>query len=568
MNRIEDVIFGRRLTGLVLFGAALFSQAQDLSTEITVDRIVEPSQRAALRPSLMPQTLSPTLKNGYPQAAEWFGPGNVEPMLTRLSAAKWEDSIAHSPYRGYLSGGYFPTLNFGADAGYRFIDTEKAWFGAAAQYHGIDYSRDGYDLNHQDARLWANGGYKPNSYSALKGCVSYRFDKVQEPFFNSVDETDRFYFTQTAHEFDISAQWLSQPGRFSYDLGAKVNAFRFSEASPATMTRELNPLSQTEATFRVGFGLAEADEERALAIATPRKYGVDAEGAFLSTNNSAGTLGLYRIKPYARFGRNNFKGHAGLGISIASGGGSSLQVSPELSLAYAPADRPYAASVSLTGGKEFNAVRGLFAIDPYVSPVASYGFSRVLMDLEARFALGPIAGFELEAFGGFALPREWLMPALTDRNGLGGTIFASVNAESSRLGLRMSYSYKSYFSIGASAQMAHSEDGLMTWYRWSDSAKYVFSAWAGTRPINGLDIRISYDLRRCRSILTSPDVYEGLEPGRLSLGDASCVTAKASYQITPQLTAFVNAEIHNKHLMISALPAPTLTGLAGVSFKF
>lgn len=540
--------------------------AQDLSTEITVDRIVEPSQRMALRPALSPQLLSPQLQSGYPKAAEWLQPGTVTPLLTRLGAARWEDSIPHAHYKGYLGGGYFPALNFGADAGYRFIDTSRAWLGGAFQYRGIDYSRDGYDLNHQEALLAFDGGFRPNDFSALTARLSYRYDRVQEPFFDD-DSAERFYYTQTANDFEASAAWLSQPGRISYDIGMTVGNFRFTEASPSELAAQSDPLSQTMVDFRIGVGISEG--ERGLAVALPRRYGVDVEGTWQHTNTSAGTLGLWHVKPYARFGRDSFKGRAGLNLSIASGAGTSLQIAPEVDLSYSPADKPFAASLALTGGKQLNFVRDLFALDPYLCPVASYGFSRVLMDLEASVVFGPVAGFEVEAFGGFALPREWLMPAVTSRRTYGGTVFAGVNAESMRVGARMKYSFKSFFSLGASAECAHSEDGLMSWYRWRDSAKYVFAAWAEAHPMAGLEIGLRWDLRRCRSILEATGFEEVLtRAGRFDLGNASCVTAKASYVITPQLTAFVNAEIHNKYLLISAMPAPTLTGLAGVSFKF
>jgi len=546
------------------------ANAQDLSTEITVDRIVEPSQRQALRPSLMPQLLSPQLQSGFPKAAEWMQPGEITPLLTRLGAARWQDSIAHTEYHGYLSGGYFPSLNFGVEAGYRFIDKPKSWLGATFQYHGIDYSREGYDLNLQDARLAFDGGFKPNDFSVFSASLSYRYDRAQEPYFDADAETgNRFYYTQSANDFEAFVGWLSQPGSISYNLGIGMNNFRFTEASPTELASTVNPLSQTMVDFRLGVGLADDDPERVPAIAMPRRYGIDVDGAYLHTNNGIGSLGLYHLRPYARFGRNDFKGRAGFNLSIASGGGSALQFTPEFDFSYAPEDKPFAASIGLTGGKEFNAMRDLFAIDPYICPIATYGFSRVLMDLEAAIVVGPVAGFELEAFGGFALPREWLMPATTPRRIYGGTVFVGINAESTRIGARMKYSYKSFFSIGASAECAQSEEGLMTWYRWHDSAKYVFSAWADARPLDGLEIGLRWDLRRCRSILAVSDFDNPFdEPGRFNLGNASCITAKASYRITPQLTAFINAEIHNKHLLISALPAPTLTGLAGVSFKF
>lgn len=565
INKISTVL---KLTALAISASASYAHAQDLSTEITVDRIVEPSQRQALRPALMPNLLSPHLNNNYPAAAECLQKGEITPMLARLSAASWEDSIKRSPYRGYIGAGYLPSLNFGFNGGYRFIDTPKAWLSAAAKYRGIDYSRDGYELNHQQALLMAKGGYRPNCFSILTVGINYRYDKVQEPFFNATDKIDRFYFTQNTHDFSINATWLSQPGSFSYDLSAGFSSFRFTEASPAILAMELSPFSQTSVNFKLGLGLADRRFENSIAIANPRRLGIDIDAAALLTNNGVNTLGLYHFKPYVRFGRDAFSGKAGLNLSVSSGQGSAVQVSPILTLAYGSADRPFAASFSLTGGKEFNTFSSLFAIDPYLSPMASYGFSRVLMDLEASFVYGPVAGFEIEAFAGFALPRDWLMPVISDRNAFAGTLFANVNAESSRLGARMQYSYKSYFSIGASAQLAHSEDGLLTWYQWRDSPKYVFSAWIGANPISDLDVKVSYDLRRSRSLLFTPAAGEESESGRLSLGDASCVSAKASYQITPQLSAFALVEIHNKHLLISTLPAPTLTGLCGISFKF
>lgn len=558
----------RYITTLAAVAAIATASAQDLSTEITVDRIVEPTQTAAQRPALMPRLLAPKMQAGYPKAAEWLEPGAVTPLLTRLGAARWEDSIAHTAHRGYMAGGYFPTLNYGVDAGYRFIDTPEAWLGASLQWHGLAYKRAGFDLSRQHAMLEAHGGYRPNAHSALTGSVRYRFGRVQEPYMVSAASDQTVYYTQNSNEIEAAADWLSQPGRLAYDLGVTLDHFAFAEASPAPLAADVDPLAQTMLKFRLGAGLTADDAERGLSTAVPRRYGIDAEGMMLHTNNAAGTLGLWRLRPYARFGRDAFSGRVGLGLSLASGSGTSLQFSPELDLAYAPIDKPFAASLTLTGGKEANALRDLFDINPYISPVVSYGFSRVLMDLEASIAIGPVAGFRLEAFGAFALPREWVMPALTDRSAYGGDLMAGVSAESARLGARLRYAWRSIFAVGASAELGHSEDGLMTWYRWHDSARYVYSAWAEAHPIDGLDISLRWDLRRGRSILLTDGWEADDASSRRSLGNARTITLGASYSITRQLTAFVNAGIHNKHLLISALPAPTLTGIAGVAYKF
>lgn len=558
----------RYIAALVATTTCIASQAQDLSTEITVDRIVEPGQTRAARPALMPQLLSPKLQAGYPKAVEWLQPGTVTPLLTTLGVARWQDSIAHARYRGYLRAGYLPAHNYGADAGYRFIDTERAWLAGAFHFGGLTYKRDGYDLSRQEASLEACGGFKPNDHSLLRASVTYRYGRVQEPYYEGASSSESIYYTQNANDIGLDVGWLSQSGRVAYDLGASVDHFAFAEASPAPLAASVDPLAQTLVKFSAGAGLVSDEADRGIAIAMPRKYGADVDGALLNTNNASGTLGLWRIRPYARFGRNDFKGRVGLGLSLATGAGTSMQFSPELNLAYGPLDKPFAASLVLTGGKEMNELRHLFAVNPYLCPVASYGFSRVLMDLEATVVVGPVAGFQLEAFGAFALPREWLMPALTDRLKYGGDLFAGVNAESTRLGARMKYSWRSLFTLGVSAEMGHSEDGLMTWYRWRDSAKRVYAAWADIRPIAGLEINLRWDLRQGRSIISAPDLMNTDDSSRYSLGDASSISAGASYAITPQLTASLTAQIHNKHLLISTLPAPTLTGLAALTYKF
>ena len=131
----------RSLTVATLLGAAtLNASAKDLKTEITVDRTIVPVEREATRlGSLTPQLLSSPVAMRRLTLADYTDPAAITRSASTLDPAAYADTFALSPYRGYVSLGYFPVFNLGASAGYKFIDNSHTRLGAWLQYDGCSY---------------------------------------------------------------------------------------------------------------------------------------------------------------------------------------------------------------------------------------------------------------------------------------------------------------------------------------------------------------------------------------------------------------------------------------------
>ena len=103
----------KKISYILLF-AAFSAQAQKLSTEITVERTVVPAERAAMRlNSVSPSIVPATVQDTRIDMAEYGQPGTLTRSSYLLAPAAWADTFALSPYRGYVSAGYFPVYNLG-----------------------------------------------------------------------------------------------------------------------------------------------------------------------------------------------------------------------------------------------------------------------------------------------------------------------------------------------------------------------------------------------------------------------------------------------------------------------
>ena len=124
---------------------SIVAQAEDLSTEITVDRTVVAELPAAspllsVFPSLLPVPASDV--NIRP--AQYGQASNFTPIAGHTDTPLFTGLPAPDGYRGYFWAGYFPAYNLGAAAGYRIIDKENTSLGAAVRFDGSSYKTKGF----------------------------------------------------------------------------------------------------------------------------------------------------------------------------------------------------------------------------------------------------------------------------------------------------------------------------------------------------------------------------------------------------------------------------------------
>lgn len=560
---------------------ALGAFAQDLSTEITVDRIVEPKQREAVRPTLVPIKLSMPQLHAAIEPVEYRLSGTIISPLHTLAPVMWGDTVEKTPYKGYASIGYFPINNIGANAGYRFLDTKNLSAGAWMQYDGNsyksafeqnDYNATAYPwktrklkLGGQEVNVGAYGTFNPNIHSSLSVNADYKFASILQPWSKKDDS-----FSRGANQVGVKASWVDFCSKFSYNASASLQRFAFtkSDFTPAELP-EASPLAQTWTSISAGIGRTRAGENH-------RYFGVDFnldllhtdadEMYFSSDNRVVGSL-----RPYVVVGKNAFKALIGLkGEILESKRHSKGYFLPEVRIWWAPVTLPFSAYMNFNYSSNINPASQLFVKNPYFNSFSDADNSTDII-LDAGFNLGKISGVTFSLCGGVARNVDNIRPVLknSDENvaawdsEYGGNFIGTLDFTSWKLGATASYEYKALGKAALGLFYGGADDYDFSWYEWLDNARWIFTASVDVRPIEKLNVGLGYELHATRNALTEGN-------GGLDLKDLNNLTLNASYAVSPAITAFLRCEnmLNSHYLMAGGLPAQGIKGLFGATIKF
>ncbi|MDE6134919.1 MAG: hypothetical protein K2F79_05035, partial [Muribaculaceae bacterium] len=121
--------------------AAFTAQAQDLSTEITVDRTIRPQEHtAAPLQSVKPQFIRPSAPKTDIRPTEYTLLTPYKPTAGTAGDYSYNGLSLPADFRGYVRAGYFPAYNLGFDMGYRILDGKTDRLGVAASFEGQSHN--------------------------------------------------------------------------------------------------------------------------------------------------------------------------------------------------------------------------------------------------------------------------------------------------------------------------------------------------------------------------------------------------------------------------------------------
>ncbi len=580
---------------------ALPANAQNLRTEITVDRTVVPVEREATRlGSLNPQLISAPVNYRQLSPADYTTAVGLTRSASVLEPAAYGDTLALSPYRGYASLGYFPAFNLGASAGYRFIDKSNTRLAAWLQYDGVSYDSDNDDIN---------GKYKDNTIT-----IGARFDQRlgrHTSFFASANYTysasglpDIFMTPdQSANDFGLKLALWTRSSSIALHLNGAISHFGYGK-DITTITEDITTIAeQGKSEPLYGNPIKAAAENRftfkgGLAYlgssATPRA-GLELSFDFLSRNHgvellettlpngdidnrfgdiSDGTLGVISLTPYYSLGTGNVHGRIGAKIDISAGGtGKKFHIAPAVMLDWNASSKMSLYAI-IEGGEHLNSLASLYNLCHFMSGAWQYQRSHIPLSTELGINIGPISGFSAKLFGGFTKANDWLMPQYTtltniDNGGYGifnGSNYGYYNLKSWHAGVKLEYQWQSKVKVNASAETAPN-DVDKSYYLWRDRAKYVINAGIEVTPIEPLKIGLGYELRADRRnyLLLNNGTAEAID-----IKNVSNLSLCASYALNDKFTIFARGEnLLNKHCYLATdIEAQGLKGLIGASYKF
>lgn len=572
-------------TALFLATSSMLS-AQDLSKEITIEKDIVPQERQASRHNVAPAVSLPQVTTKPLGMSENSSAVQVPGLLSALEPAQGESTIGNSPYRGYAGIGYFPHPIFGASAGYRVIANSSTTLDVYGQYNFLSYdATNAFDneFNYRKSALsiGAFANHKLNDFTTIKASVDYNI-------YNFTSPTADYTFNQRVNNFNIALGWVSKAGNLDYNIGARYGYFGFAHPD------KMNILSQDD---------YEATNENAISIfggvALPTddtsKLGIDLDASFLSYSNDTEwiyqpssplfypmyqtivdgyTRGAVSLLPHYDYRTDNVDARIGVDASVAINSDKTFSIAPDVHLAWRPT-ATFGVWAKATGGQELNSYKSLFHDCWAMNPSMANQNSVVNYDLRLGISVGPIKGFAAKIYGGYAATDGWLMPS-TFAYSHHPHNFQPVDLKGWHLGASVAYDYKGIATLEVAYEMAPS-DYDKGYYAWRDRAKRVLSASLSVKPIEKLQVALSYSLRQDRAsyILTPVQTIINSElllykNERYDLGDVNSLGIKASYAITKQLSAFVEVsnllgEDWQDYYMTPTAP---VNGLIGIGYKF
>ncbi len=566
-----------------------------LKKEITVERRIVPQLREAHRMSLAPAIEMPAVSPAKLDYSSRTISTRVPALFSPLSPAAYADSIALSPWRGYLTLGYFPTLDQLLSAGYRIIDRERTQLGAWIQYDASFFHSE-VPTNYIDTEInkilfrrntFAGGlnmSQTIGQSSAINIELGYGYDRYNVPRNSASSAFDRA-ITNTGRQhiirFDSKATFSSTVNDLRYSIAANYNIFAFGNGISESADKQhifgfegllrTNPEDESQAMLGLTFsGIHDSNKpDRNSNI-----YGV--------LLNESYTQALATLTPSYRYESGTFAADLGVRLDLTIHSGKAFHIAPNVKVNWQP--KPTFTLWAKAGGGEVqNTLSSLYSFTYRLSPVSCYLNSHVPVTLDAGLTVGPFSGAYFRMFGGWAKANEWLMPiAFYNIYGAYGTgvAMSPVDIDGWHAGIAAGYSYRRIVDVEVSAEMAP-QDYDKGYYLWRDRAKRVITATLAIRPVKELEIEAEWQYRGGRKIYDrNPVTYN---PGWCGTTGAyevtkysadystlSSISIGGRWSFSPKASVFLNLNnlLNRKDITLLGEPGRGIYGLAGFSLNF
>lgn len=566
-------------TTLLCISAALISNAQGLNQEITIDKEIVPEQRAATRLDVSHSILSPVLPAQNLSVSErdlginsdiYHNP--VNPVFDFNNA---------SQNRGYLSAGFFPTINANIAAGYKFICNKNTSLAAALFYSGAQYDQktpfeiadDKVKDHNFDISL--NLSHKFSNTSRLNIATGFGIASAQYHYYdedkNFSPETNFYpdlYKSGNTHFF-LNGDYTALAGDLTYSIGAN-----FAIHSNSTDDEAMPYLYHTS--------LPELDgiSEKAFSICADVKNnnsGLNLSASFLNYNNfnsydtyntnnyvfnEGKTTGIVTAKPYYLFENELIKAKIGLKAEISVNSGKKFHLAPDIRID-ALFHRHFTAYTKITGGLLQNSLSALYSYSHFLNPLLAYENSNMPLDASVGLIFGPLKGSYLKVYGGYTYCDDYLILA-----GAPHTNYLTYSDIKQWYGgAEAQFSFRNIFDINAQYVINPAE------YR-RDQASAAASIALTIKPLDRLSVSPDYTYvigRKqlyCNMLETGAFYPEHIN--NRSLGNFSSLNISALYSFTGNFSAFISLKniLAHDNVIAQDLMAQKFHGLAGINIKF
>ena len=542
----------RKELAIFIIAAAPCLSAQDLSTEITVERTIVP-QRELSSPL---QSVEPAVL-GTEAPAVRLDPdelSDIPPYEPRPGFSDLQPPVrfSPSPYRGYALAGYLPAHNYNFMAGYSILNSDRTTLDAQVGVKGYSYSgwtdmqASKSSLLQPSAHITFFHSFATHTLLELKAGGTY--DRLSDNPRLGAD----LHHGITRGWLDGRLTAVSGNHRLAFDLNAHhigigdaVNEYPTAYSSIFLIRGEITPKGSQ------GW-------EGAIAGGVQLRRGMEPTGYDFTSQ----TVGQVRLTPGYRLALGIASLRVGLNVDMTLGGNDrgSFHFSPEVKFAMSPLTR-FHVEASVTGGNHFSSPERCYRYSPFAT--GQYMFSESYTPVDARVALtfGPWDHGKLKVYGRYSQSNDVPMPMVMRGLMTWETVKLSGFSGGAELEL------KPISALKATAGIEFHQQG----YEYGtpenvDRAKVVLKADLTARITDRIHAGVGYHLRSGRAFFyTDPTSF-----GQTDAGDISDLRVHADWRVLDPLTVFFTLDnLLNKHAeILPQLRTQGFHGLVGAIYRF
>ena len=539
--------------------------AQDMSTEITVDRTIVPrKQEASPLPSVVPSLLPSEGFRSKLGLTEYSAPVSFMPLASPSMAPSYTGIAGAYPYKGYAWLGYFPAYNLGVGAGYSIISNSSTHLGVAAQFNGFSYhstsvAGDKGTAKNNTIGMQADFSHTFSKAAALSASVAYTHGSMGLPELMSIPES------QKLNDFKAT---LGLDGRFGSSARYAIEAYasNFSLTDGCVWSKpETSVAAPSEGLYGVGASL---EAGKGVAVF---KLGLGADFHHRSGSewrddsfdavaheNSA----IFSIDPSVGARVDALTVRLGADIDISTGtDDKKFNVAPSLLVSWVPS-ASFSAYATVDGGKAFSTLSRIRDYSPFALSVVSYDAVFTPVAGRAGFVVGPFHGASVELYGRYACTRNAPMMALAAAYNT--PAFLPVGISGWGAGARLAWNH-SIVSFEASAQIL-ANGYSSAFIDVPDRAGLLVGASLELRPFDKFTAGLGWELRARRR-------YYSLAQGQateVGMGNISDLKFDARYEISGNFDVWARVEnlLCRRAELLPGLQTQGVHGLVGVMLRF
>lgn len=544
---------------------AIAASAQNLSTEITVERTVETDLPAAsAMQSVTPAPLPMPEPRFNLRPVQYNTPSDFNPAAPGMNAPILTGIEPDNSHRGYLWGGYFPLYNLGIAMGYRLIDAKDTHLDASARFNGMSYKNKKTfgptSVRSNTFGIGADLSHKLSPSTIISASASYMYAGQRRPMLS--DE----HSDQGINSANVSAS-ITHSGALAWHASAAYSYFGLTKDIPLTPATSADPA--TDSYLRIGGGIS-------LPLARPARHTFDLDASLqllratgtvwtdglIPADPEHNTTGIFTLNPKLRFSPGRLRIKVGLTADIGiRTPGRRFRIAPDVSLAYIPSGA-FAAYIALTGGENYYTLRRQYEWCEFAP--ASTASMMTYTPVDARIGFNFRASHNLRGglFAGYTVSRGVPMAAVVYHDFAYRRTFVDVNMSGWTLGADITFT--PHRSTDISFEGRYNPDSCNPAN--PDRAETTLKASVKVRPIRPLALEAAYELRAGRKyFFLSQD-----GSADVNMRNISDLSFGASYTLSENLNVFIHLDnIFNRHaLLVAGIEQQSIHGLVGAQYRF